>query len=119
MLFIVETAKSFETASKDLEEVVEKDTMASSRTPNEHQRCDDSVNVKVVDCFKSNIPRCLRRAQLNGVSKGGEHPLWSRAGFIPRSRNARLIVFVELCAEHRKVSPSLLCLRGALRKELW
>jgi hypothetical protein len=53
MLFIVETAKSFETASKDLEEAVEKDTMASSRTPNEHQRCDDSVNVKVVDCFKS------------------------------------------------------------------
>jgi len=28
----------------------------------------------------------LRRAQLNGVSKGGEHPLWSRAGFKPRSR---------------------------------
>jgi len=27
-----------------------------------------------------------RRAQLNGVSKGGEHPLWSRAGFKPRSR---------------------------------
>ena len=23
---------------------------------------------------------------LNGVSKGGEHPLWSRAGFKPRSR---------------------------------
>ena len=31
-------------------------------------------------------PRLLRRAQLNGVSKGGEHPLWSRAGFKPRSR---------------------------------
>jgi len=31
-------------------------------------------------------PRLLRRAQLNGVSKGGEHPLWSRAGFEPRSR---------------------------------
>ena len=32
------------------------------------------------------IPRLLRRAPLNGVSKGGEHPLWSRAGFKPRSR---------------------------------
>jgi len=30
--------------------------------------------------------RLLRRKQLNGVSKGGEHPLWSRAGFNPRSR---------------------------------
>ena len=31
-------------------------------------------------------PRLLRRAQLNGISKGGEQPLWSRAGFKPRSR---------------------------------
>ena len=31
-------------------------------------------------------PRLLRRAQLNGVTKGGEHPLWSRAGSKPRSR---------------------------------
>jgi len=30
--------------------------------------------------------RLLRREQLDGVSKGGEHPLWSRAGFKPRSR---------------------------------
>jgi ABC-type nitrate/sulfonate/bicarbonate transport system substrate-binding protein len=28
---------------------------------------------------------------LLGFPKGVEHPLWSRAGFIPRSRNARLI----------------------------
>ena len=35
--------------------------------------------------------RVVRRAQLNGVSKGGEHPLWSRSGFKPRSRS-RLIV---------------------------
>jgi ABC-type antimicrobial peptide transport system permease subunit len=41
--------------------------------------------------FNLNIPRCLRRAQLNGVSKGGEHPLWSRAGLIPRARNAWFI----------------------------
>ena len=31
-------------------------------------------------------PRLIGRAQLNGVSKGGEHPVWSRAGFKPRSR---------------------------------
>jgi len=31
-------------------------------------------------------PRLMRRAHLNGVSKGGEHPFWSRAGFKPRSR---------------------------------
>ncbi len=30
--------------------------------------------------------RLLRRAQLKGVSKGGEHPLWSRTGFKPCSR---------------------------------
>jgi hypothetical protein len=47
--------------------------------------------------FKSNIPRCLRRAQLNGVSKGGEHPLWSRAGLIPRARNAWFIVLYRQC----------------------
>ena len=32
-------------------------------------------------------PRLLRREQLNGVSKGGEHPLWLRAGSIPRLRS--------------------------------
>jgi len=31
-------------------------------------------------------PRLLERAQLNGLFKGGEPPLWSRAGFKPRSR---------------------------------
>ena len=31
-------------------------------------------------------PRLIGRAQLNGVSKGGEHPLWSRVGFKPSSR---------------------------------
>jgi hypothetical protein len=41
--------------------------------------------------LQSNIPRNSLRAQLNGVSKGGEHPLWSSAGSIPRRRNAPLI----------------------------
>ncbi|MGZ8530791.1 MAG: DNA polymerase ligase N-terminal domain-containing protein [Candidatus Binatia bacterium] len=35
-----------------------------------------------------NIPGSLLRAPANGESKGGEHPLWSRAGLIPRTRNA-------------------------------
>ena len=38
-----------------------------------------------------NIPRSLLRAPSNGESKGGEHPLWSRAGSIPRTRNALFI----------------------------
>jgi len=33
---------------------------------------------------ESNIPRSLLRAPSNGVSKVGEHPLWSHAGLIPR-----------------------------------
>ena len=37
-------------------------------------------------------PRRWRRAQ--GVAKGGEHPLWSRAGFKPRSR---IQLIVALC----------------------
>jgi len=37
------------------------------------------------------IPRSLLRAPSNGESKGGEHPLWSRAGLTPRTRNAPFI----------------------------
>ncbi|MGZ8466653.1 MAG: hypothetical protein ACXWXT_14010, partial [Candidatus Binatia bacterium] len=38
-----------------------------------------------------NIPGSLLRAPAHGESKGGEHPLWSRAGLIPRTRNALFI----------------------------
>ena len=41
---------------------------------------------------ESNIPRRLRRAQLNGVSKGGEHPLWSPARLIPAGEMASLLI---------------------------
>ena len=34
--------------------------------------------------------------KINGVSKGGEHLLWSPAGFIPRRRKSRLILILLL-----------------------
>jgi len=59
--------------------------------------CDDPNRQRLKAVFTYSIqPRLLRRAQLNGVSKGGEHPLWSRAGFKPRSR-------FKLIAARRKV----------------
>jgi hypothetical protein len=41
--------------------------------------------------FNLNIPCSLLRAPSNGESNGGEHPLWSHAGLIPRTRNALFI----------------------------
>ena len=36
------------------------------------------------------IPRCMQRAPLNGVSRGGEHSPWSRTGLISRTRHTRI-----------------------------
>ena len=41
-----------------------------------------------------NSPRSMLREPSNGESKGGEHPLWSRAGLLPRARNASFIWIV-------------------------
>ena len=41
-------------------------------------------------------PRLLR-AQLIGVSKGGEHSLWSPAGFKPRGRTQLVFALIWLC----------------------
>ena len=41
--------------------------------------------------FNLIIPRSLLRAPFKGKSKGGEHPLWSLAGLIPRTPNAPFI----------------------------
>jgi hypothetical protein len=46
-------------------------------------------------CFILSKPRLLRRGQHHGVSKGGEHSLWSRAGSEPRPRSG-FVYLVEL-----------------------
>jgi len=70
------------------------------------------------------IPRCLQRKPLNGDPKGGEHPLWSRAGLIPRTRkawfiNQRGVTFVEQMVGLMLGSVMIASLYGYFRSNLY
>ena len=87
-------------------------------------RANENLSARVYSQIKHLIPskpRLLRRAQLNGVSKGGEHPLWSRAGFKPRSR-IHLILSNEIMPgqklHHQQLSERLGVSRTLVREAL-
>ena len=70
------------------------------------------------------IPRCLQRPPLNGVPEAGEHPLGSRSGLIPRTRNARFfnqrgVTFIEQMTALLLGSMMIASLYGYFRSNLY